>query len=247
MSRFVDFMPAVYGRLYRPDEMAEHAAIASRRGDRLVHAEMWQTAHGPLLCVVAVDRPGLLALVTDALLTQGISIQSARAFCREVDKDQVEAVDFFELRALHGPSDVAAELDEDGLSTFSQFLSDLVADDLDQRSDASSPSHPPGPTTRVYFERQSPADGRYLLVVDAPDSNGLLHAVTSALHDQGMRIMACESRTVNGRANDRFEVAPSSGRLLSDGQLCDVQVAVLDALPSRRLGSSPSHSRPSRP
>lgn len=71
-------------------------------------------------------------------------------------------------------------------------------------------------------------------MVDAPDSNGLLHAVSSALNDHGMRIVACESRTVSGRARDRFEVEPSSGRLLSDGELCDVQLAVLDALPSRR-------------
>ncbi len=71
-------------------------------------------------------------------------------------------------------------------------------------------------------------------MIDAPDSNGLLHAVSSALHDQGMRIMACESRTINGRASDRFEIAPSSGYFLTDGQLCDVQIAVLDALPSRR-------------
>jgi UTP:GlnB (protein PII) uridylyltransferase len=234
MSRFVDFMPAVYARLYRPDETAEHAAIAARRGDRLVHAEMWQTPHGPLLCVVALDRPGLLAFVTDALLAQGMAIQSARAFCREVDKDQAEAVDFLELRALSGPSDVAAELDEDGLRTFTQFLSDLVADDLDQRSSTPSVHAAAETTTRVYFERQSPAEGRYLLVVEAPDSNGLLHAVSSALHTKGMRIMACESRTIGGRANDRFEIEPSSGRLLNDGQLCDVQLAVLDALPSRR-------------
>src|SRR6187402_2365062 len=232
MNPFVATMPAAYERLYGAGEMTEHAAIVARRGTKLVHAELWQSQKGPLLCVVAEDRPGLLALVTDALLTQGIAIQSARAFCREVGKDQVEAVDFFELRALQGPSDVAAELDEDGLKVFSEFLSDLVADDLAQQ--ASAASVPPVGTTRVYFERQSPADGRYLLVVDAPDSNGLLHAVTSTLHDRGMRIMACESRTVSGRARDRFEVEPSSQRGLSDSDLCDVQLAVLDAISKTR-------------
>jgi len=234
MNRFVDFMPAVYGRLYRADEMAEHAAIAARRGDRLVHAEMWQSTKGPVLCVIAVDRPGLLALVTDALITQGMAIHSARAFCREVGKDEVEAVDFLELRAIQGASDTAATLDDNSLAAFSQFLSDLVAEDLDQSAGPPSLSRPPGPMTRVYFERQSPAEGRYLLVVEAPDSNGLLHAVTSALHDKGMRIMACESRTISGRASDRFEVEPSSARLLSDGELCDVQLSVLYALPTRR-------------
>ncbi len=56
--------------------------------------------------MVAEDRPGLLALVTDALLTQGMAIQSARAFCRVVAKDRDEAVDFLQLRALEAANDV---------------------------------------------------------------------------------------------------------------------------------------------
>jgi UTP:GlnB (protein PII) uridylyltransferase len=237
MNQFVATMPDVYERLYGASEVAEHAAIVSRRGASLVHAELWQSAKGPLLCVVAEDRPGLLALVTDALLAQGMAIQSARAFCRQVGKDRAEAVDFLGLHALGGPEGVAAQLDGDELQAFTQFLSELIANDMAQRSDQSAsngPSTETQPTTRVYFERQSPADGGYLLVVDAPDSDGLLHAVSSALHTKGMRIMACEIRTVGGRACDRFEVEPSSQRPLKDVELCDVQLAVLDALPSRR-------------
>ena len=70
-------------------------------------------------------------------------------------------------------------------------------------------------------------------VVDAPDSNGLLHAVSSTLNAQGMRIMACQINTVSGRAHDRFELEPSAQRSLSEAELCDVQLAVFDALPSR--------------
>jgi UTP:GlnB (protein PII) uridylyltransferase len=84
MYQFVATMPAVYENLYSSGEAAEHAAIVARREGRLVHAELWQSSKGPQLCVVAEDRPGLLALVTDALLAQGLAIQSARAFCRQV-------------------------------------------------------------------------------------------------------------------------------------------------------------------
>jgi UTP:GlnB (protein PII) uridylyltransferase len=237
MNLFVATMPAVYGTLYDASEVAEHAAVVARRGARPVHAELLQSSKGPLLCVVAEDRPGLLALVTDALLAQGMGIQSARAFCRVVGKDRDEAVDFLELRALGGPDNVAAQLDGDGLQAFAQSLSELVADDMAQRAapnTSSAPSTEIEPATRVYFERQVPADGRYLLVVDAPDSDGLLHAVSAALHANGMRIMACEIRTVGNCARDRFEVEPSSQLALSDGELCDVQLAVLDALRPRR-------------
>jgi UTP:GlnB (protein PII) uridylyltransferase len=237
MDAFVATMPGVYERLYSTGEMAQHAAIVSRRGTRLVHAEVWQSSKQPLLCVVAEDRPGLLALVTDALLAQGMAIQSARAFCREVSRDRAEAVDFLELRALGHRTDTPAELDGERLPLFVQSLSELIASDLTQRAPESAPGasrQKTEPTTRVYFERQPPADGRYLLVVDAPDSDGLLHAVSAALHEQGMRIMACEIRTVGSRALDRFEVEPTSPRTLRDSELCDIQLAVLDALPSRR-------------
>ena len=178
----------------------------------------------------------MLALVTDALLAQGLAIQSARAFCREVGKDRVEAVDFLELRAPGGPADVTAQLDSDGLQAFCHSLNQLITDDMARRSSPSTAStaSETAPSVLVYFERQSLAEGSYLLVVEAPDSTGLLHAVSSALHEKGMRILACEIRTVGGRARDRFEVEPSSQRALNDAALCDVQLAVLDALPTRR-------------
>jgi UTP:GlnB (protein PII) uridylyltransferase len=234
MNGFIGTMPAVYERLYSVGEMAEHAAIVSRRGTNLAHAELWGSARGPLLCVVAEDRPGLLALVTDALLAQGMAIQSARAFCRDVGKDRAEAVDFLELRARGGPEDGTAQLDGEGLRAFVQSLSELIADDMAQARRPSPMGAPADVATRVYFERQPPAEGRYLLVVDAPDSDGLLHGVSSALHALGMRIMACEIRTVGGRARDRFEIEPSTPRFLKESDLCDVQLAVLDSLPSRR-------------
>jgi len=230
MNQFAATMPDAYGSLYGAGEVAEHAAIASRRGDKLVYAEQWRSANGPVLCVVAEDRPGLLALVTDALLAQGMAIQSARAFGRVVGKDRFEAVDFLELRAVGVPDNIAAQLDGDGLQAFVKSLSELIAEDMA----TAAPSADPAPTTRVYFERHAPAEGRYLLVVDAPDRDGLLHAVCAALHTKSLRIMACEIRTLAGRARDRFEVEPASQRGLSDSDLCDVQLAVLDALPSRR-------------
>lgn len=234
MNEFVATMPAVYERLYSASEAAEHAAIAARRGARLVHAEPWQSARGSQLCVVAEDRPGLLALVTDALLAQGMAIQGARAFCRVVGQERLEAVDFLELRALGSAADVAAQLDAEALQSFAQSLSELISDDMAERPAAGPIAAESEQATRVYFERQPPAEGRHLLVVDAPDRDGLLHAVSSALHAKGMRIMACEIRTVGGCARDRFEVEASTQRALGDRELCDVQLAVLDALPSRR-------------
>lgn len=236
MIGFVATMPAVYERLYGAQECAEHAAIVSRRAGRLVHAELWQSSKGPVLCVVAEDRPGFLALVTDTLLMQGMAIKSARAFCRVAGQDSLEAVDFLELHELGSAGGTPARLDSEALPAFVQSLTELIGNELAPRGAQSPDTLPPSDgvrTTRVYFEREPPGEGRYLLVVEAPDSDGLLHAISSALLAQGVRIMACEIRTLNGRASDRFEVEPVSRQFLRDSELCDVQLAVLDALPSR--------------
>lgn len=236
MIGFVATMPAVYEQLYSAEEIAEHAAIVSRREGKLVHAEVWRSSKGPLLCVVAEDRPGFLALVTDTLLAQGMAIQSARAFCRQVANDRLEAVDFLELHALGGLVGEPATFEDEALPALVQSLGELITDDAHRGAPSvTAPTLSEGAAvTRVYFERESPAEGRYLLVVEAPDSDGLLHAISSALHARGMRIMACEIRTVGGRARDRFEVEPVSRRFLTESDLCDVQLAVLQALPSRR-------------
>jgi UTP:GlnB (protein PII) uridylyltransferase len=236
MIGFVATMPAAYERLYGAHEAAEHAAIVSRRAGQLVHAEVWQSSKGPVLCVVGDDRPGFLALVTDTLLMQGMAIHSARAFCRVAGQDRLEAVDFLELHALGGAGGTPAWLDSEALPAFVQSLTELITSELAQRGAHGADALPSSDgvrATRVYFEREPPAEGRYLLVVEAPDSDGLLHAISSALLAQGVRIMACEIRTMNGRAHDRFEVEPVSRHFLRDSELCDVQLAVLDARPSR--------------
>jgi UTP:GlnB (protein PII) uridylyltransferase len=71
-------------------------------------------------------------------------------------------------------------------------------------------------------------------LVEAPDSEGLLHGITSALFAQGVRILSCEIGTHAGVARDRFEIASVTGEPLSSVDLCDIQLAVLDSLPRER-------------
>jgi len=247
MDHSTEFLPPTYELFYAPRQRAEHAAIASRRDGRAVHAEMWHSPEGPRLCVIAVDRPGFLALVTEALLAQGVAIRSARAFCQEAAEGRGEVVDLLELRTLSEP-DAAAELDEVSLHEFVQHLSELLVDEPTEPPGSPSRENTTTPrtlreTTRVYFERGLTPRGRYLLVIEAPDSTVLLQAISRSLFEEHMRITACEIRTIRGRANNRLEVEPISGGELNDGALCDVQFAVLDAV----LDALPALARASRP
>lgn len=227
MTAFLETMPAAYGRVFTAGEVAEHAKIVARRGAHLVHAEICVGPAGEQVCVVAEDRPGLLALVTDALLVHGLSIRNAKVYCRQRTDGQSEAVDFFELQ--HAKGDVGIGPAE--LGAFLQTLSELVAEDVLASSRPSAAPTSSSPVTRVYFELEALRRGEATLLVEAPDTEGLLNAITNALHAQNVRIHASEIRTEGGVAHDRFDLVSNDGQALSAVRLCDIQQAVHAALP----------------
>ncbi|HWZ90463.1 MAG TPA: hypothetical protein VNW92_16480 [Polyangiaceae bacterium] len=230
MTDFLDSMPAAYTRAFSGGEAREHAAIILRRGTQLVHAEICAGPRGPRVCVVADDRPGLLALMTDAFLVHGLRVKSAQVYVRRRSDGQSEVLGIFELQQPQAAGDgfgiSAAEL-----SAFLQTLSELVAEDLLVSARASKPAAADRPVTRVYFDLDGLRHGEFILLIEAPDSEGLLNAITSAVHGQSVRILACEIRTEQNTAHDRFDLASADGEPLSAIRLCDIQQAVSAALP----------------
>jgi UTP:GlnB (protein PII) uridylyltransferase len=229
MTDFIASMPPAYARAFVGAAWAEHAGIIARRGAKLAHAELCRTGSGPMVCVVADDRPGLLALVTDALLAHGLDVRGAQAYCRQRPDGKTEAVDFWELHQSRASDSFG--LDNGELTAFVQTLSELIAEDIlaSARGDAGS-SVPSARRTRAYFDLQALRRNEYVLHVESPDSAGLLHAITSTLHAYGVRIIACQIGTEAGIARDRFDLA-NPGEPLTAVELCDIQLAVLDALP----------------
>lgn len=227
MPEFLETMPAAYARVFTVSETHEHARIVERRGTQLVHAELCAGKAGALVCLAAQDRPGLLALVTDALLVHGLSICNAQVYCRRRTDGQSEAVDFFQLQHAQGEPGIG----DTELGAFLQTLSELVAEDLLAASRQSSPPASGQPPARVYFELDALRGAESTLLVEAPDSEGLLNAITNTLHGQNVRIVASEIRTEAGVARDRFDLVSSDGEPLTAVRLCDIQQAVLAALP----------------
>jgi UTP:GlnB (protein PII) uridylyltransferase len=222
MTEFLASMPAAYARAFAAAEVAEHAAIIARRGNRLVHAELCRSGAGRVVCLVADDRPGLLSLITDALLVHAVGVASAQAYVRRRLDGVDEAIDLMDLNQV---------IDLAELGAFVQTLSELVAEDIRVSSRDVGPPRRSEASRRVYFDLDALRRDEYVLMVQAHDSDGLLHAITSALHAQGVRILACQIGTESGVARDRFEVASLGGEAFSAVELCDIQLAVLDALP----------------
>ena len=237
MSEFLESMPAAYASAFDASEVSEHARIAARRGAQLVHAEIFVGRAGAQVCLVADDRPGLLALVTDALLVHGLNIQNAQVYCRKRSDGQSEAVDFFQLeqQSLSVRNAVGAP----ELAAFLQTLSELVAEQVLSASRVTIPPSSEPPKARVYFELEALRRGEFALLVEAPDSEGLLNGITSALHDQGVRISSSQIRTEAGVARDRFEITSNDGEPLTAVRLCDIQQAVHAGLPVPARRSRP--------
>lgn len=223
-TQFLASMAGRYAATFPLEEAAEHAAVVGRRGHRVVHAEACRAGGHEVVCVVLDDRPGLLALITDALLVHGLSIRSAHAFCRQRPDGVVEAVDFLALDRTLDPGEVESLL---------HSLTDLVSEEIRDSARPSQAPRPRGPRPRAYFDLESLRRGEHVLWVEAPDAQGLLHAITSALYAQGARILSCRIETEDGVVRDRFELASVDGSVWTGPALCDIQLAVLEAMPRR--------------
>jgi UTP:GlnB (protein PII) uridylyltransferase len=228
MKDFVASMPAAYARAAHGSELAEHAGIVARRGSRLVHAEPCRKGGASAVCLVADDRPGLLSLVTDALLVHGFGIRKAQAYCRKLADGRTEAIDFMELSRSGAGS--AVEVDASEVAAFVQTLTELIVEDVPMSRTAVAARTSGELRTRAYFDIKALARGDYLLLVEAPDSPGLLHAITSALCAQGATISGCQIDTEAGFARDRFQLELAGPAAATSAELCDIQLAVLSAL-----------------
>jgi [protein-PII] uridylyltransferase len=232
-SGFLESMPPAYRRSFLASDIEAHARIVARRGDQLAHAETWlPRQEAPAVCVVADDGPGLLSFVTDALLVHGLNIKSAQVYCRRRPDSRLEAVDFFWLEgALAGESEGFVE--DSVLSSVSQTLSELIAENhsvtrhSDQRDTIPVPRTRP---TRIYFDIEALRREDLVLVAEVPDFAGLLFAISSALHGQGVRIEASEIRTEHGIAKDCFYLANASSMPIDSERLHDIQQAVRAAV-----------------
>ena len=122
-------------------------------------------------------------------------------------------------------------------------MRELIAEDqliAQQPSDRDTIPVPGPKPCRVYFELEALRRGEYVRIVDSPDFSGLLFAISSALHGQGIRITASKVRTEHGQAHDRFQVESIGSRPMNAERLCDVQQAVLSAV---QAGTSKASAR----
>lgn len=208
ITKFMASMPAAYAQAFDERDAGEHARIVGARGSSVAQVELWRLLPQgvAILCVVADDRPGLVALVSAAFLAHALDVRSAQIYCRDAGEGRLEAVDFFWLRSVSG----GAPLDVGRLEACARTIRELLSADA-ARPDVSEPGAGGDVGASVGYSRDPSSPERFEVVLEARDFPGLLHTVARLLHQHGLEVSRCEIRTEEGIARDRFWVTSFDG------------------------------------
>lgn len=230
---YVTSMPASYREAFTAAEMRVHAAVVARRGASATRVERWSAAHEEpvAICVVAEDRPGLLAQISAALVAHDIEVVTAYAFCRPRGEAGTEAVDFLWVRREQRDGAISAPIGDREVAAIGELVDALVRGgaSFDEGVRLARAVRSARAETRVRFEGVGP-DGVTLLTVEAVDRPGLLLAITKTLFLAGLQIVDLRATTEDGRAVDRFGVTEIGGRPLGPERLFALQTAILSAI-----------------
>jgi len=234
-------MPARYRDSFDGVAIREHAAIVGRRAGAAAHVEIWRRLPQgrAVACVVADDRPGLLSLISAALVAHSLDVVSAQAYTRALpDGEGAEAVDFLWLRR---EADLAMPIRSADAEQLGEVLSGLLTGGLTMESvirrARGRASVPPGASTRVAFNETSDA-GLSVLTVETFDRPGLLLAITLALFKARVQIVGTDVGTSEGRAVDRFTIVELDGAPILRHRRGAVQTAVLAAIDALAHGAA---------
>ncbi|HEY6561207.1 MAG TPA: hypothetical protein VI072_28235 [Polyangiaceae bacterium] len=230
---FATSLPNTYRAAFDVTAIAAHARLAAERGDASVKIGSFASSRAPgtPVCVIADDRPGLLAMISAAIVICGLDVVYAEAHTRRTPSGQSEAVDVFFLR--HAPPEKRNQrVAQKAIEELQETLIALLDGRLDARGATppeSTPARPSNFGTVVRFLESH--DGMLgTLEVETGDRSGLLLALSQALFEQRVQIIESEVKTVDDRVYDRFTVVEIDGKPISPERRLELQVAVLSAI-----------------
>ncbi len=236
IREFVESLPTAYRHRYNDAARAAHARIALERRDSVANVGIFDSSRrdAQALCIVAADRPGLLATISAALVLSELDVVNADAHTRSTPTGLGEAVDLFWVRRA-GESMRGEPLSDDEVAALRGTLVGLLEGTL--QSGAPEPtSAAPGVETRVRFVEDD--DGSLgTLEVETGDRSGLLLSLARALFQQRVQIVQSFVRTADERVQDRFQIVELDGSSISAERRLQIQVAVISALEPGMLAS----------
>lgn len=233
MRSFAASLPESYRANFDASAIAAHARVAREResAPANIGAFFSNRVPGAAICVVADDRPGLLATISAALVLCGLDVIEAEAYTRRIPRKHDEAIDIFWVRH-EDTTDARTRLEHDEIVQLCQTLIGLLEGRLERKkadSSGRSSSTPAAKETVVRFIEGE--DGTFAtLEVETFDRSGLLLALSQALFAQRVQIIGSQVKTRGGRVYDRFHIVEFDNKPISSARRLDIQVAILSAI-----------------
>jgi [protein-PII] uridylyltransferase len=168
---------------------------------------------GPLVTLVAPDRPGLFWRVAGTLALHGLDVVSARAW----SSADGFAVERFRVQSVFGrtPDWPAVESDLRRVLAGRLSLEARLADRA--RAYASSPRPPSAAPARVEVSVDNEAsDSATVIEVRAPDRIGTLYRITKALAELELDVRLAKVASLGHEVVDAFYVVDGDGAKLTD-------------------------------
>jgi [protein-PII] uridylyltransferase len=212
IDALLESMPDRYLLANAPESSVQHARVVSDRGARSAYLARVTSRHPEAaeLCVVADDRPGLLASISAAITASRLEVLGAQVYSRQVE-GRWEAVDIFWVRDRDGGTEGVEQV----LPRLERDVDDLCAGRVEpcellrSRTGTASPwrerPSPAVPTEVIIDDRASPR--HTVIEVFAKDRPGLLYALAKAMHELGLSIALSKINTEGTRVADVFYVS----------------------------------------
>ena len=238
-ASFVDSMPPRYLLTTPAPAVAAHAELARLQVATGVEASVGTVASDrpdvAELCVVAADRPGLLAAITAVLSAARLDVHSAEIHSRGTASGGgagagLQAVDLFWVRDPSARPGGVVELGP----RIERDLRAVLRGDLEPRNlvrvgRRSGRGEAAIPTRVVLDDRASPE--HTVVEVFAHDRPGLLSTLAAALHGLGLTIDLAKIGTEGVRVIDVFYVREKDGKKVClEQRATELRTALLEAV-----------------
>lgn len=230
---FASSLPESYRSHFELGAIADHARVALERESAPANVGRFSSGRvpGDAICVVADDRPGLLATISAALVMCGLDVIEAEAYTRKIPGQHDEAIDIFWVR--HESRERRDQhLSREEVEQLRQTLIGLLDGKLERRrlGDSQRPIPTPASTETIVRFIEN-ADGNFsTLEVETGDRSGLLLALSQALFQQRVQIIGSQVKTTGKRVFDRFNIVELDGSPIGPSRRLEIQVAVLSAV-----------------
>ncbi|MGH7893132.1 MAG: [protein-PII] uridylyltransferase [Candidatus Binatia bacterium] len=238
VERLTDAMPDSYFLSTPEDAMVEHAELVRRLEQReaegeaavvVMHWADFPERDSAELAICTRDRPGLFAMITGVLASEGLNILAARI---ATSRDGV-ALDAFRISR---PSE-DGDLDQERWERVGETLRDVLRHGVDVEELVRRSARPwlmrrrGRPVQATVEIDNSVSDAFTVLDVTTADRVGLLFTITNCLYHLWVQIHLAKVTTMVTQALDAFYVTDPEGRKIEDpAQLERIRTELLRAL-----------------